>query len=265
MPYDGFGNFTRDYNWTADKLASIKITSVRHDAEDDNFATALNQVILRSGVAPFSGDVKMGGNDITGIGAGSDDVPSIQFGGDATTGIYLPAAGVLGFSASGVERGRFTSTGFSVTGKLGVNTATPRTSLDVVGLTSMKGAFEDTVIAATALNGTAHIDYLTASIWMMTVNAAGDWIFNVRGNDTTTLDSIMAVNQTLSFAAEVPQGATAYRCTDVTVDGAAAASVLWQNGEPSAGAVSCVNVYLVRVTKTGAATFAVRASFSQEL
>lgn len=265
MPFDGYGNFTRDYNWTADKLANIKITSARHDGEDDNFAAAFNQVLLRSGIAPLTGDLKLGGNKVTGIGSGTVAATALQFSADISTGVYLPAAGVLGFAAAGVERGRFTNTGFSITGKQGINTATPRTDLDVAGISSMRGAFEDTVIAAAALTGTVHLDYKVAAVYMNTANAVGNWSFNIRGDNTTSLDSIMAIGQTLTVAVEVPQGVTAYRCTAVTIDSAAPASLLWQNGAPAAGAPSCVNVYLVRVTKTGVATFAVRASLSQEV
>lgn len=266
MGYDGFGNFTRDFNWTADKLAAIKITSVRHDGEDDNFATALNQVLLRNGVAPMSGDLKAGGNKITGIGTGAVASPAIQFATDVTTGFWLPAAGVLAFSAVGIERGRFTNTGFSITGKQGINTATPRTELDMAGgVMSIRGVFEDTIVAATSLTGTLNVDVKTAVVYVFTANAVGNFTFNVRGDSTTTLDSIMGIGQTLTFAIEAPQGASAFRCTAITVDGAAPSNTRWTGGAPTSGNANGVDVYLVRVTKTGVATFLVRASQTQEV
>lgn len=266
MAYDGAGIFTRVHNWTADKVALIKIQSVRMDAEFDNFAQGMNEVILRNGVTPFTGNLKLGGNKITGLGSGVVASPAIQGETDATTGIWFPAAGVLAFSAAGVERARASAVGFSITGKFGVNTAAPRTQLDMGGgLMSIRGVFEDIAVAATALTGVVNIDYKTSATYMFTANAAGNWSFNVRGDGATTLDSIMGVGQMLTFAVEVPQGATAYYCTAITIDGAAAAGTKWQGGPLTAGNVSGNDVYLIRVIKTAAATFYVRASMSQEI
>lgn len=265
MPYDGFGNFTRDFNWVSDKNADIPITADRMDSEFDNFAVGMNQVMMRSGVAALTGDLKLGGNKVTGTGQGNAATPSISFQADVTTGVYMPAAGVIGFSAAGTERARATNTGFSVTGKLGVNTATPRTQFDMNGgIASIAGAFEDTVIAAAALTGVVNVDVKTSVVYINTANAAGNWSFNVRGDGTTTLDSMMATGQMLTFAVEVPQGATAYYCTAINVDGAAPASTKWQGGAPTAGNINGVDVYLVRVTKLGAGSFQVRASVTQE-
>jgi hypothetical protein len=135
MPYDGSGNFTRNYNWVADKNAAIKIQATRMDGEFDNYATALNQVVMRSGITPFTGPIKMGGNTIIGVGSGIVSSPGIQFNVDATSGIYAPSAGTVGLVAGGVERllangGQVTITGDGkITGNLGVGmTPVPSTS-----------------------------------------------------------------------------------------------------------------------------------------
>jgi hypothetical protein len=266
MPYDGFGNFTRSYSWAADKLAAIKIQAARMDGEFDNYATALNSVILRNGVAAMTGNFKLGGNLITGIGAGSAAAPSMSFSADATTGFYFPAAGVVAISAAGVERARANNTGFHVpAGQLhGVGTNTPRTALDVVGLASFRSQLEDTLISATAISGTVNIDAFTQALIMLTSNASGNFAFNIRGDATNALNTLMAVGQTLTIAIEVPQGVTAYYCTAIQVDGVAQ-TVKWSNGgAPTAGNVSGVDVYAIRITKLGSATWAVRASQSQE-
>lgn len=265
MPYDGSGNFTRLYNWTADKLAAIKIQSTRMDAEFDNYATALNSVILRSGVAPFTGDVKLGGNKITGLSGGSLGTPSLQFTGDLTTGMYLPAAGVLGFQVGGVDRLRLGSNGGYLVGNLGVGAVTaPRTALDVgSGLTSISGAFETHTLTATAITGTVNIDYKTQALVIYDSNAAGNFSFNIRGDSVTTLDSIMAIGQTCTLAVEVPQGATAFYCTAITVDGAAPSQLKWFGGAPTNGNASGIDIYTVTVIKKAANTFYVRASQAQ--
>lgn len=267
MPYDGFGNFTRSYNFTADKLAAIKIQSVRVDGEFDNYAAAMNQVLLRSGIAPMTGALKMGGNAVTGVAVGSAGTPSISFAGDVTSGIFLPSAGVLAFAVGGVERGRFNNLGLCITaGFLGINTTGPRTALDVIGISSVQGMLENTLITTTGISGAINIDANVAAVVVYDTNAAGNWTFNVRGNAGVTLDSLMAVGQTMTLAVEVPQGATPFYCTAITVDGAAPSQIKWLSagaGAPTAGHASSIDVYAITIIKKAANTFYVRASQSQ--
>jgi hypothetical protein len=48
--------------------------------------------------------------------AGTVALPSITTAGDTNTGVYYPSADIAGITTGGIERGRFLSTGFSVTG-----------------------------------------------------------------------------------------------------------------------------------------------------
>lgn len=248
MPFDGSGNFTRSYNFTADKNASIKIQSVRMDAEFDNFATAMNQVLLRNGVTPLTGDLKVGGNLVTNVAAGAVNAPSITFAADTTTGFFSPAAGTVAVSILGVERARFTANGFAL-----------------AGVATMRAILETAIISATAISGTVVLDAKTQAVIVFDANAAGNWVFNVRGDGTTTLDSLMAINQTLTLAVEVPQGNPAFYCTSITIDGNAPAQLKWFNvgGAPTSGNISGVDVYTITVIKKAAATFYVRASQTQ--
>ena len=116
MPYDGAGNFTRSYNWVADKNAVIKITASRMDAEFDNYASALNQVYLRSGVAAMTGDLYMGNNGIKNVSSGSVGTPAVRFNSDATTGIYSPAVGEVAISTAGTQRIRAFAGGVTLVG-----------------------------------------------------------------------------------------------------------------------------------------------------
>ncbi len=269
--FDGSGNYTRAHNWAADKLASIKIQAGRMDEEDDTIAAAFNQVMLRNGVAPMTGALKMGANRITGIAAGTVGSPSVSFDGESGTGFYKPASNTFAFSVGGSEKGRFTVDGIDFTGRVTAtkmtvgSTNAPRTDFDMQGIMSMRTAFEDTVISATALTGTMNIDLKTASVYMFTPNAVADFAFNLRGDASNTLDSLMAIGQTVSVAIEAPQGTTAYKWTALTVDGGAPASLKWGgNGAPLVGVVSSINVYLIRLTKTAAGQFQMRASMSTE-
>lgn len=267
MGYDGYGNFTRDFNWEEDAANSILITASRMDAEFDNFAAGMNSVILRNGVAPMQGDLKMGNNRITGLADGSAASPTIQSTVDAATGFFFPTPGVLAFSVAGTERGRFVAAGFTTQNRIGVGTATPRSALDIVGgLAAFEGQFEKVSIQAVALTGAINLDYKTAPVFMFTPNATGNWTFNIRGDSATSLNSLMDIGQMCTVAIEAPQGATAYYCTGITVDGNAPGSLKWAGatGAPTNGHPNSIDVYLIRITKTADAVFQVRASQSQE-
>lgn len=262
--YDGFGNFTRGYNWVQDKANAIKIQAARMDGEFDIYATALNQVFLRNGVVAMSGDLPLGGNKITGVAAGAEATPSFASAADVTTGMFFPATGVMGFSAAGVERARVTDNGFVIpVGQFfGVGTAAPRTQLDVAGITSLRSVYEDTLYSTTALTGTVQVDALTQAVVIYDTNAAGNWTFNIRGDTSNSLNSVMAIGQTVTLAIEVPQGATAYYCTTVTVDGAGTSQLKWFGAIPVAGNISGIDVYTITIYKKAASTFYVRASLN---
>jgi hypothetical protein len=76
--------------------------------------------------------------------AGTAALPAITTSGDPNTGIYFPAADTVGFTNGGTERGRFSTTGFAVTGTLSV------TGVATLGA----GAILGTPASATLTNAT---------------------------------------------------------------------------------------------------------------
>lgn len=264
MAFDGFGNFTRLHNWTADKLAAIKITSTRHDEEDDGFSTAFNLVMLRNGVAPMTGSLKLGGNVITGVASGIAGSPGINFSADLTTGFFLPGAALLGVAIGGVEIVRYTGTGQTLTGSLSVSNNIGVTGSIAVGAFAMLGGIlEDVNFSATALTGAINVDANNVGVFLYTSNAVGNWTFNFRGDAVTTMNTALLVGQSFTIAIEVPQGAAAFYCTAITVDGVAPSQIKWFGGAPTAGNVTGIDVYTISVIKHGANDFYVRASMSQ--
>jgi hypothetical protein len=124
-------------------------------------------------------------------------------------------------------------------------------------LTSPK---EVNTITAGPATGTVNVDVVTSSILIYTSNATGNWTLNVRGNSTTTLDSIMATGEQISVVFETPNGGTAYYPTAFNIDGSAVVPK-WLGGvAPSAGNINSTDVYVYTIRKTGAATFTVLAS-----
>lgn len=118
MPFDPSGNFTRVHNWQEDRDNGIRILADRHDEEDDNFADAFNQVFLRTGTVPMTGNLVMNGYKITSIAAGSETVPSLTWELSNNTGWWQPSPNALAASTQGVKRIEINNDGITVPGSI---------------------------------------------------------------------------------------------------------------------------------------------------
>lgn len=72
MPWNGSGDFTRTNSdhtgpttWTQDKDGSIKITAARHDSHDQDLADGIKACLAKNGENAMTGDLDMGGGNIT--------------------------------------------------------------------------------------------------------------------------------------------------------------------------------------------------------
>jgi hypothetical protein len=136
-------------------------------------------------------------------------------------------------------------------------------SLGVSGTTmqlKLSAAAETVTISATAATGTVNFDVSTQSILYYTSNASANWTLNIRGDGSTTLNSIMATGQSVTVTHLVTQGSTAYYNSALTVDGTSV-TPKWSGGSaPSAGNTNSVDVYTYTLIKTGSGSFTVFAS-----
>ena len=122
---------------------------------------------------------------------------------------------------------------------------------------------ETATISATAATGAINIDPLTSAVNIRTSNATANYTLNVRGSATVTLDSLMAVGDSLTVTFESPNGVTPYYATAYTIDGNAV-TPKWLGGTaPVAGNASATDVYMLQIRKTAAATFTCIASQSK--
>jgi hypothetical protein len=135
------------------------------------------------------------------------------------------------------------------------------TSTRLRGMVELNAAmFEAATITATAATGTINYDARTQSVLYYTSNASGNWTLNIRAASGVSLDSVMSTGESMTVAFLVTNGATAYYQTGFQVDGSAV-TPKWQGGTaPSAGNASSIDVYVITVIKTGAATFTALAS-----
>ena len=124
-------------------------------------------------------------------------------------------------------------------------------------------AAETTTVSATAATGT--IAYYTASqsVLYYTSNASANWTLNLRHSAGTTLNTAMAIGQTVTVTFMVTNGATAFYNNVVQVDGTTV-TPKWQGGTaPTSGNTSAIDVYTYAIIKTAAATFTVLAAVTK--
>jgi hypothetical protein len=136
-------------------------------------------------------------------------------------------------------------------------------AVSIGGITTLKTILEGATITGAAPAATTQFDASTQAVEYYTTNAANNWTLNVRGNATTTLDTVMAVGQSMSITVLTTQGGTAYYQSAMTIDGAAV-TPKWQNGlTPAAGNINSIDAYTFAIVKTASATFTVLASLSK--
>jgi hypothetical protein len=148
--------------------------------------------------------------------------------------------------------------------KVGVDSSAVTTSLDYKlrfqSAPVLISPEERWTVSATAATGTVNVDVATTSAWYYTTDASANWTFNIRGDGSTTLDSLLVVGDSVTVAFAVTNGATAYYPSAFQVDGSSV-TPKWQGGTaPAAGNASSVDVYVFTVVKTASATFTVFGS-----
>lgn len=153
--------------------------------------------------------------------------------------------------------------GVGIAGALYGTTANFSGTVDIAGKTTHTGTvklqqvLEKTTVSATAAASTVNFDALTQGVLYYTSNASGNWTLNLRGDGSTTLNSLMATGEAITIAFAAQQGGTAYYASGFTIDGTSV-TVKWQNGSaPSAGNANSLDTYTYTIIKTASATYTV--------
>jgi hypothetical protein len=117
---------------------------------------------------------------------------------------------------------------------------------------------ERTTITATAAGSTVNFDTKTQGVLYYTSNSTGNWTLNVRGDGSTTLNSLMTTGDALTIVF-MATNSTAYYANAFTIDGSAV-TPKYQNGVAFAsGSASAIDIYTYTIFKTANATFTVLA------
>jgi len=129
MPWAA-GSYTKGNSgtggWTGDASLGIGIEAGRHDTQDNDFATGINQCLNKDGSNAATGNLNLGGFIPTNIGAGTAAAPAICAGNDVNTGVFGPAADTWAVATNGTEKLRVDSTG-----QVGIGTTAPGFIVDV--------------------------------------------------------------------------------------------------------------------------------------
>jgi hypothetical protein len=124
-------------------------------------------------------------------------------------------------------------------------------------------ATEFSTISATAATGTINYDVTTQSVLYYTSNASANWTVNIRGNGTTSLNTLMTTGDSLTVVFLVTQGATAYYNNAFTIDGTSVTPKYQGGTAPTSGNASGIDAYSYTIVKTGSAAFTVLAAQTQ--
>jgi hypothetical protein len=136
--------------------------------------------------------------------------------------------------------------------RVGVVTASPAHALHIVGTTYLEEVIERATVTATAATGTIAYNALTQAVLFYTSNATGNWTLNLRGSSTVSMNTLLAVGDSLTVTFLVQQGTTPYYPTAHQIDGTSA-TVRWQGGTaPTAGNASSIDIYTYTIIKTAA-------------
>lgn len=203
-------------------------------------------------------------NGTTGI-----DTPAIT---GMTTPLSVAQGGIGVATVTGVIKGNGTSAISAATAGTdyvapGTATSFTATQTFTGSTTSIAAVFQDaaevTTISATAATGTINYDVTTQSVLYYTTNASANWTVNVRGNGTTSLNTLMSTGQALTVVFLVTQGATAYYNNAFQIDGSSV-TPKYQGGTAwTSGNVSGIDAYSYTIVKTGSAAFTVFAAQTQ--
>lgn len=119
-----------------------------------------------------------------------------------------------------------------------------------------------TITADNPASGDNNFDVKTQSFQYYTTANDTNWTLNVRGDGSSSLDSLMATSEALTIALMVTNTGTPYYQNGFKIDGSSVTPQWLGAAAPSAGTANKRDTYTFTIIKTGSATFIVQASFA---
>ncbi len=219
------------------------------DNEKALFGTGSDLEVYHDGTHSYisdvgTGNLKIAGSQIDVLGGADGAETMATFVDDGAVTLYYDNSAKIATTNTGID-----VTGTAVTD-----------GLEVAGTSKVQQTKEKITVSATAATGTINYNALDQSVLYYTNDASGNFTVNVRGDGSTTLNSIMSTGEALTVVFMATQGSTAYYNSAFQVDGSSV-TPNWQGGSaPTDGTADGIDVYTYNIIKTADATFTVLAS-----
>jgi len=119
---------------------------------------------------------------------------------------------------------------------------------------------EKVTVVGTGFAGYTYDVTTSGEVQYITANSTASGTVNFRSTSTVSLNTLMAVGESVTATLLVTNGTTAYYPNAWQIDGSAV-TPKWLGGTaPTAGNASSIDIYTVTIIKTASATFTVLAS-----
>jgi hypothetical protein len=180
-----------------------------------------------------------------------------------TTALAITAAGTAGYvlTANAGAAPTFQA-GFSASANNTFTGTQTFNGTSSIFATVLLDSAETVNVVAAAPSSTTNYYVQSGSVQYYTSNAANNWTLNVAFSSGTSMNTALAIGQSVTFVLVTTQGSTAYYNSAVTIDGTSV-TPKWIGGAPTAGNASGLDVYRYAVVKTASATYTVLASLTQ--
>ena len=229
--YLAYNDATQNLTITTANGSNPRIDLICMTVSDSFYSGLLNQVAFQV---------------IAGTPAGSPVAPTLP-----ADSVSL-ATVLVGTGVTSILTANITDTRVQASASLASLSGVENLSNKTISRSVLVGVEERATVSATAATGTIAYDALTQSVLYYTTNATANFTLNVRGNSSTTLNSLLAVGDAITVVFLNTNGATAYYPTVYQIDGSAV-TPKWQGGTaPAAGNASSLDAYSLTIIKTAA-------------
>lgn len=170
-----------------------------------------------------------------------------------TGSVTLPGAPTTGLHAATKD---YVDT---TVGTLGTMASQNASSVAITGgsitKASLNSILEVATVSASAPTSTTNYDFLTQAVRYFTSNCTTNFTVNIRGNSSTSLDSVMSTGQAATMVLMITNGSTAYYPSTIQIDGNTVTPKYPGGFAVTAGNPNSVDIYTLTIIKTASATF----------
>ena len=152
------------------------------------------------------------------------------------------------------------ASGATVTTIAGLTLTSPTVNTPTITQAVLVSPEERTSVSTSAPTATTNLNIVTAGTHLFTANSTSNITLNIRGDGSTTLNSLVAVGESITVVALITNGSTAYYPNVIQIDGNTVTPKYQGGTAPSAGNASSIDAYVFSIIKTASATFTVLAS-----